>query len=299
MKRYSGQRALYEAMQRSRRRRTRLGLLERLAPQLEKVGRLARSVVDRPKLKIRKAESVPEKPAPVVLKPPRPVERHEAPAKVSPAKTWLRPKAVQFNAGRIEISLPWQLGVVIGLLVIVAVLVVYRLGQIDQRARYKPGGTSRSGVAIQPSGAAQPTDAEAADSETSAPDQERRSQSGAAAAASGQNDHMIVLAQYAKQEDLEQVQKFFSEHGVRTSVYSLATLRNHFASKENLDANVVPKGDGYMLVYGLCENPDKPGTNGYAMKQKIIELGARYKAPNGFESFASHRFSDAYGMKIK
>ena len=78
---------------------------------------------------------------------------------------------------------------------------------------------------------------------------------------------------------------------------SLAVVRQ--ALKENGYSAKLPGGDGYLLAtksfYG---NPDKPGTNGYEVKQKIIELGKAYKAPKGFESFAAKHFSDAYGMKI-
>jgi len=301
MKRYSGQKALYEAMSGSRPRRRRLGLLERLTPQLERVGKLAKSAIDRPKLKIRTAEPPAEKPAPAVLKPARAVEPHEAPGKAPRAQKWLRPKAVQLNAGRIEISLPYQLGIAIGLLVIVAMLVAYQLGQIDRRARYKTSETSRSGAAVQATGSPEAAGggAPVADAEGGASSKTTPARDVNAGVVGNADDHVIVLAQHAAQADLTPVQEFFAEKGIRTSIYSLATLRTHFAKYENLNANVVPKGDGFMLVYGLCDNPDKKGTNGYAIKQKIIELGAQYKAPRGRESFARHRFSDAYGMKVK
>ncbi len=302
MKRYSGQRALYEAMKRSGSRRKSVGLLERLTPQLEKVGRLAKSVVEyRPKLKIRQRESTSEKPAPAVLKPPRPVERHESPVKASPTQTWLRPKAVQFNAGRIEISLPWQLGVVIGLLVIVAVLVIYRLGQIDQRARYQPNETLRPDAAVEsirPQGSRQ-TPATTDSTETPRGQENAAQNDTAVSAIGGKSDHVIVLAQFPKREDLEPVQAFFEKHGISTTIHSFATLRTYFETKEYLNAKVVPKGEGFMLASGLVENPETSGTNGYELKQKIIELGAQYKAPKGLESFARHHFSDAYGMKVK
>ena len=40
-----------------------------------------------------------------------------------------RPRIVQFNAGRIEISIPYQLGIAVLLGVVLLVLVVFRLGQ--------------------------------------------------------------------------------------------------------------------------------------------------------------------------
>ena len=46
------------------------------------------------------------------------------------------------------------------------------------------------------------------------------------------------------------------------------------------------------------DNPDRPGTDGSVAKQKIIELGTKYKAPTGYESFAPNLFKDAYGMRF-
>lgn len=296
MKRYSGQKALYEAMSRSRRRRNRLGLFDRLRPQLDKVGKLAKSVASGPKLNIRTAESAVEQLAPPVLRPPRPVEQVEVPAKASPAQTWLRPKAIQFNAGRIEVSLPYQLGIVIGLLVIVAVLVVYRLGQIDQRARYSKTETVRSNAGIQPTGSAGA--AETAGGQSATVSSNAAGGSAAGAVADG-DDHVIVLARHQAKAHLEPVQEFFREHGIMTTILSFEKLRGYFASNPHLNADAVPKGDGFMLVSGRCANPTKPGTNGYAVMQKIVEIGGQYEAPKGRESFAKHRFSDAYGMKIK
>lgn len=302
MKRYSGQKALYEAMKRSGSPRKRAGLLERLTPQLERVGKLARSVVEfRPKLKIRRRDAGAEKPAPPpVLRPPKAVERRESPVKPNRAQMLLKPKAVQFNAGRIEISLPWQLGVIIGLLVIVAILVVYQLGQLDERARYRPNDTSQANAGVEPVGPEASGQSDQGRSTAPSGDRRVQPQGGTTASVAGRkSDHVIVLAQYPKREDLEQVQKFFEKHGISTTIHSFATLRAHFRSKAHLNANVVPKGDGFMLVSNTCENPEVKGTNGYAVKQKIIELGAQYEAPSGFESFAGHHFSDAYGMKVK
>lgn len=303
MKRYSGQKALYEAMKRSGSPRKRAGLLERLTPQLERVGKLARSVVEfRPKLKIRRRDAGAEKPAPPpVLRPPKAVERRESPVKPNRAQMLLKPKAVQFNAGRIEISLPWQLGVIIGLLVIVAILVVYQLGQLDERARYRPNDTSQANAGFEPVGPeASP---QSGQGRSTAPSGDRRvqPQGGTTASATGrESDHVIVLAQFPRREDLVPVKEFFEQNGISMRIHSFATLRAYFRNKEHLNASVVPKGDGFMLTTAhRCENPEVPGTDGYAVKQKIIELGAQYEAPRGFESFARHHFSDAYGMKIE
>ena len=130
--------------------------------------------------------------------------------------------------------------------------------------------------------------------------QDNATDAGSTAAVS-RDDHVIVLAQYPTRAQLDPVSEFFEQHGVTTSVVSFAQLRDYFAGKSHLNAGVLPRGNGYMLVSALCENPERPGTNGYEVKQKIIEIGKRYKdeRPPGYESFGPNYFSDAYGMKVE
>ena len=60
-------------------------------------------------------------------------------------------------------------------------------------------------------------------------------------------------------------------------------------------------GRYFLQTKDRYSNPDKSGTNGYEAKKMITEVGAKYKgnAPAGYESFAPHYFSDAYGKKVK
>lgn len=299
MRRYSGQKALYEAMSRSRSKSgpkakpERPGLLERLRPQLKK---LRRPKAATPASSMEVKEPVAEKPAPPVLKPPKPAGLGEPPATPGPSQTWLKPKAVQFNAGRIEISLPYQIGIAIGLFLILILLAVFRLGQIDQKARYREvGRTSRAGA---DSSAVGSVDTGSAPSERPAPPE-----NGATGPADGVSagDNWIVVARSELKKDLVPVMEHFNDHGIQTGIVSFERLRGHFA-EFGLNASALPQGDGYLLVtMQTYDNPDRPGTDGYAAKQKIVEVGALYKgkAPQGYESFAPHYFSDAYGMKIK
>lgn len=295
MRRYSGQKALYEAMSRSRSksepkaRSERPSLLERLRPQLEK---LRRPKAAKPVMPVEAKAPVVERPAPPPLKP---VGLAEPPAAPGPARTWLKPKAVQFNAGRIEVSLPYQIGIAIGLFVVLILLAVFRLGQIDQRSRYaEVGRTSHAGV-DSPAGGPASTDATPSDS----PAGPENAGVGAGAAVAG--DNWIVIARSELRKDLDPVMRHFNEHGIETGITTFDKLRRHFA-EFGLDGSALPRGDGYLLVTRQTyDNPDRPGTDGYAAKQKIIEIGALYKgkAPQGYESFAPRYFSDAYGMKIR
>ncbi|MDY0354781.1 MAG: hypothetical protein RBR19_02800 [Sedimentisphaerales bacterium] len=298
MRRYSGQKALYEAMSRSRSKSEPKAkskgpsLLERLRPQLEK---LRRPKAAKPVVPVEAKESVAERPAPPTLKPPKPMGLAEPPTSPGPARTWLKPKAVQFNAGRIEVSLPYQIGIAIGLFVILILLAVFRLGQIDQKARYsEQSRTSRAGV---DSPAAGTTTVDTTSSDGPAGPENTALEAGTAAA----GDNWIVIARSELRKDLEPVMRHFNEHGIETGITTFDKLRRHFA-EFGLDASALPRGDGYLLVTRQTyDNPDRSGTDGYAAKQKIVEIGALYKgkAPQGYESFAPRYFSDAYGMKIR
>jgi hypothetical protein len=109
---------------------------------------------------------------------------------------------------------------------------------------------------------------------------------------------VIVLAQYAKWEDLVPVRDYFKQQGIDTKIYGVQDLRQYLTS-QGINAGGL-EGNGYILAtssyYG---NPQNQGTDGYAALQKIRELGRGYKAPAGKESFAPRYFSDAYGRKVR
>ena len=295
MRRHAGQRALYEAMSRSGAKRKRLGLLQRLRPQLEKLRKAGAAKLKRP---ASQPEPTAGKPAPVVLKPPK---SREAPQQAvqGPTQTWLRPKAWQLNEGRIEITLPYQFGIIIGLgltlLVLIAFWFGHRLGQMDQRARYGRAAQSASAAA---GGLPARTEGSGADATEPRPETKSDGDRGATVArTTGKN--LIVLARHPQREHLEPVMAYFAEHGIVTGVVPYENLREHFA-KKGLDASRLPEGDGFLLaVRGLYDNPEKEGTDGNAVLKQIVELGRGYRAPPGRESFAQNYFSDAYGMKIE
>jgi len=285
MRRYRGQRPLYEAWSRARAKPQRLGFLERLRPQLEKLRRPA----TRKPIKPMEAPD-PEPPSPVAVKPPRPVQVPE-PAPAGPAQTWLKPKPVQFHAGRIEISLPYQIGIAIGLLLVLFLLVAFRLGQMDQRSRYTTGNPP---VRSAPASVGGPA------SGSMVPSDEKTAAVGSATAPST-GDNLIVIARSPIKANLVPVAQHFAEHGIETAYVSYQRLREYYA-EHGWNAEAVPQGDGLLLttMQGY-DNPERPGTDGYAAKQRIKEIGALYKgkAPPGLESFAPNYFSDAYGLKIR
>ena len=92
-------------------------------------------------------------------------------------------------------------------------------------------------------------------------------------------NHQIVIQTYKKRADLEMVQYHFTEGGIETEIRK--------------------RGDTFYLVTTeKYDNPDREGTDGYAAKQKIIEWGVKYKAPQGYEPFGAKSFETAYGKNF-
>jgi len=195
---------------------------------------------------------------------------------------WMRkPRIVQFNFGRIELSMPYQLAVALVLGLILLVLASFRLGQeyylTDQRA------ISTAVETPQIKGTT-PMEREAADiREPPAPveystllDEVKPTQP------KSTGNNVIVLVQYEARADLVPVRAHFAEYGIDTEI-------------------VLENGRYFLQTKDRYDNPGTPGTDGYKVKQKIIEVGAKYKgkAPPTFETFAPNFFSDAYGKKVK
>ncbi len=195
---------------------------------------------------------------------------------------WMRkPRIVQFNFGRIEFSMPYPLAVALVLFLIVLVLAAFRLGyyltdqgaistavetpQIDRRT---PIGQETAGIRKPPMSV---EDSTLPGIEDVTPVQPKST-----------GNNVIVLVQYDSRADLVPVQAHFAEYGIETEI-------------------VMESGRYFLQTKDRYDNPGKPGTDGYKAKQKIIEVGAKYKgkAPPTFETFAPNFFSDAYGKKVR
>ncbi len=334
MKRYTGQKALYEAISRSRAKAKRGSILERLRPEapgqedrapseeqptpteptkgsaeapraVEKepsrplLEKLKEAVIIKESAKLKRLATVvkddapAEKPVPAAVK-TRPVEKAERPAPLpGVVPRWWRLKPVQLNGGRVEVSVPYHIGIVAALVVILVVLAAFRVGQKFSGAKTPAPVAAKTPVTAANSNAvAEATSAKPAQRNVPA------TSSAVAEPTRKEGDHWIILAKHKNAADLEEVAKYFDQNGVKLSVSELGYIRKLFKDNGYNAANL-PAGEGYLLTTKyLYSNPDRPGTDGYEIKQKIIELGKNYKAPKGRETFAATRFGDAYGMKI-
>lgn len=189
-----------------------------------------------------------------------------------------RPRAVRFDGERLEVSVPYQVAVAVVLGVVAAVLLSFRLGQW-QKSIAQDGGeqTGPSEVQAAPVEKSEPERATEPARKESAPVVARRD----VQMVEPRGDHRIVIQQYKIKADLVPAQEYFQRHGIETEI--------------------VRRGNTYFLVTNrLFENPERPGTDGERMKQRIAELGRDYKPPSAdYESFAPHYFGDAYGEKVR
>ncbi len=223
------------------------------------------------------------------------IERQSAPETSKGKVKWSRrPSLVQYNGGRIEFSMPYQVVIALALAFVLVIIVVYRLGQFsyqqpDEKELDPPSGlmrqieqedrTEQAAMEIL-SQSPEPLE----DIEKSEPKTERITTKVEVKEVKEPDEptgnNVIVLVQYHSPADLGPVQAHFEEHGIATEIR-------------------MRKGRYFLQTVNRYDNPERPGTDGYEAKQKIIEIGKKYKAPLGYETFARHRFSDAYGMKVK
>jgi hypothetical protein len=244
-------------------------------------------VVVKESLKLRRLATAGKVEMPPAAK-PRPVEKTDRPAPPpGQVQTWWRLRPVQLNAGRVEVSVPYHIGIVVALVVTLVVLAAFRIGQ-----KY-PGTKARTPARAAPQNAATETTPA-----KSSQDAAQETASPAGEAATPRTDNWIVLAKHKNRADLDEVVKYFDKNGIKLEIRELEATRQLFVER-GLNAGVLPSGDGYLLVtVNLYSNPKSPGTDGSKMLQRIVEVGATYKAPKGRETFAPLLFKDAYGMKI-
>jgi hypothetical protein len=340
MKRYTGQQALYEAISRSRAKGKQGSILDKLLPDASKTEDpaakpappnepqqtvepaveatsqasfvpqvvempLQPAIEQEPRVEVA-VEPIAETASEPVVK-PRPIERVGYLVTPSPVQTWLKPRPVQVNEGRIEISVPYYIGVIAGLVLLVLVLVAYRLGQSgstgqanDAAPKVQPASDKSGGSTNPPAGSSPRS--------TTTADTSRPQSSPAAPGVSGQNtaaaaaqgDNWIVLTQFNERKDLEPVVEHFARYGIELGIMPLDAASRKAFVDAGFNGNALPTGTNFLLVTkNMYSNPRVVGTDGYNMIQKIAEVGAKYKAKSGFERFAPNYFSDAYPMKIR
>jgi hypothetical protein len=225
------------------------------------------------------------------MRPKKPVEQKDEPVtnqksaadvetSKAAAKWWRKPRIVQFNVGRIEFSMPYQLAVALVLGFVLLVLAAFRLGQVyyltDQGAigpAEKMPQINRENQIEQELTNIKEPPAPVEDStlldEDVTPIQPKST-----------GNNVIVLVEFGAYADLVPVRDHFAEYGIETEI-------------------VMENGRYFLQTKNRYDNPRTLGTDGYKVLQEIIKVGAKYKAPPNYEPFTQHLFSDAYGKLVK
>jgi hypothetical protein len=157
-----------------------------------------------------------------------------------------KPRMFQINAGRIEISVPYQLAVAVLLGIILLILIAFRLGQRNLTAAGPVADLPKSAQ-----GKAGPVVSEPESVDTVRKIPPRKISPGikkfVPIKLTGSNH--IVIKEYARKPDLEQAEKYFDSLGIETEI--------------------VKSGNRYFLrTVNTYENPGRQGTDGYiALKQ--------------------------------
>ena len=225
------------------------------------------------------------------MRPKKPVEKKDEPVtkqksatdvetSKAAARWWRKPRIVQFNVGRIEFSMPYQLAVALLLCLILMVLAAFRLGQYyyltEQRAIGSAEETPKiSQENLREQEAVNIREPPAPDEDSTLLDEELEP-----VKPKPTGNNVIVLVQYEAHADLVPVRDYFAEHNIETEI-------------------VMENGRWFLQTKNRYDNPGTFGTDGYKAKQEIIKVGAEYKAPPSFETFAPNFFSDAYGKLVK
>ena len=173
-----------------------------------------------------------------------------------------KPRALQFNRGRFEVSLRYDIAIVLGLLLILCLMGAYRLGEYSSIK--EDATTQDEGVTMTAPEPVTNTAAPAA-SETRRTLVEEESG----------GDNWIVIARNQNEGQLAPVQQYFDGYGIETQIRKLAGV--------------------YILhTKQTFGNPNRAGSDGERMRRKIIEIGKGYEPPSGYKTFD---FTTAYGMK--
>jgi len=212
------------------------------------------------------------------------------------ADWWKKPRIAQFNAGRFEFSVPYQVAIVLGLVLVTLLLASYRLGQnsvvprqlaageSDQEAeKIEQESTAELATANMPEPASPieyvPPKLEVPPNEDVSRDVEEEVEP-----VKPKGKNAIVLAHSGRIVDLDPVVEHFAQQGIMLRIDPLENGQYLLRTVEQYE-----------------RNPATPGTNGFDAKREIIRVGELYKgkAPPGCDTFGKHPFSDAYGKKVE
>ncbi len=179
-----------------------------------------------------------------------------------------RASIVQFNADRIDISISYQIAIALLLGGVLLLLVVFRLGQANAGA----GDVDEKIVENIPEDVVRTT-------KPPGPVEKIGQDTVPTEPAKSKGNNRIVIKQYPRFDDLAEAKKHFDEFGIETEIRKIG-------------------GNYWLITVNKYENPGRAGTDGYEALQRIKQVGAKYKAPPGYDTFGRKPFQDVYGKRF-
>lgn len=248
MSRHRGQKALYEVIGKTRSRRT--AKAEPLRTDTEGTSKPASLVVGQP-LEAR----------------------------------WLRPRPVQFYAGRIELTLSYPVLALCLLTLLAGFLAVYRLGLWRGAGTevLEPAVEPPAGPVLPPSSFQSEIKEIPGNSPTEEPSPEATPDDSILPPAPLERGNAIGIISYRNRTQLVPLRDYFTRNGIPAEIRRV----------EN----------GFQLVTTerFREDPARPGTDGYVRLQQVIELGAKYRPPpnSDYLGFNRESFEGAHGVLLE
>jgi len=217
--------------------------------------------------KIQKPEKKKPPPPPPPPKKPQPVDKKEVTTGF-PKK----PKMLHATKNGIDIRMSYPLVIAALMGIGVLLLVAFRLGQLNTFSGQKSASDTGSQQSAAAGQLSQPVVEKEVTTQTFEPQPPETTP-----VSTGNN--RIVIQQYHLRSQLQPVQDYFAQFGIETEI--LKVNNNYF-----------------LVTKNKYNNPNRQGTDGYEARQRIVEIGANYVAPEGYETFGKEPFNDAYGRRF-
>jgi hypothetical protein len=204
---------------------------------------------------------------------------------------WKKPGLFGFNGGKIETYVPYPIAITIAMGIVLILIIVFQAGHFFGKHDAVKNESSSEAVlsladtakaAKEMARLAAPTKRSRTSSDgitfaaTTTTVSGRDSQAAKDENKAGQ--YVIVLKELGSQRDLEPAMQYFNDHGIATEI------RNF-------------RGSYFLVTRDKYEGFSK-GSAGYDAIEKIKQVGAKYKEPQGYSGFAPHMFNDVYGRKM-
>ena len=226
----------------------------------------------------RNSDIVPLKPKPVEEKKRAGTEL----ATKSVQARWLKPRAVQCYGGKVELTLSYPVACVCLLGVLVSLLVAYQLGRwqrtlalaaVPVKDSTPVSSVPNRSLESEKTNTQDEVTASAAPPPFVPPPQET------ALPILEERGNVIAILTYRDRTQLVPVQDYFNRNGISTRIVPVEI-------------------GGFILctVERFRDNPARPGSDGYARLQQIIELGAEYRPPDNYLGFTRESFAGAHGV---